>query len=378
MLILMPFFHSTWILKSPTIKTLSAASPNSYRKSPNSLIKSVCVTNLVATHHTTDAHHPWTTTPIIGASCHCSLRPRTRHGPWSPLIHLGCPRPWIYHGHLNSLPRSVSLYVLSLPLVSQFPLGSSRCQGSRLLRPGGRLSRLLRPGGRLSRLLRPGGRLSRLLRPGGRLSRLLRPGGRPSRLLRPGGRPSRLLRPGGRPSRLLRPGGRLSRLLRPGGRLTRLLRPGGRLTRQSHLTSPLTRQSHLTSPLTRQSLVTSPLTRQSLVTPQQFTQCHFTSLMSLPPHPGGLLFNWPHMDLALRSLPRFHLRSTALLDCAVCVKRLEATLWGEGGSVTNLVATHHTTDAHHPWTTTPIIHCTTTHTFPSTIAPITQLSPITH
>ncbi len=37
----------------------------------------------------------------------------------------------------------------------------------------------------------------------------------------------------------------------------------------------------------------------------------------------------------------------------------------------NLAATHHT--AHHPWTTSPIIHCT--HTFPSTI---TQLSPITH
>ncbi len=46
--------------------------------------------------------------------------------------------------------------------------------------------------------------------------------------------------------------------------------------------------------------------------------------------------------------------------------------------VTNLVASHHTTAAHHPWTTTPIIHCTTTHTFPSTIAPITQLSPITN
>ncbi len=46
--------------------------------------------------------------------------------------------------------------------------------------------------------------------------------------------------------------------------------------------------------------------------------------------------------------------------------------------VMNLVASHHTTAAHHPWTTTPIIHCTTTHTFPSTIAPITQLSPITN
>ncbi len=67
--------------------------------------------------------------------------------------------------------------MLSLPLVSQFPLGPSRCQGSRLLRPSGRLSRLLCPGGRLSRLLRPGGRLSRLLRPGGRLSHSLGVGG---------------------------------------------------------------------------------------------------------------------------------------------------------------------------------------------------------
>ncbi len=32
--------------------------------------------------------------------------------------------------------------------------------------------------------------------------------------------------------------------------------------------------------------------------------------------------------------------------------------------VTNLVATHHTTTAHHPWTTTPIIHCTHTHSRP--------------
>ncbi len=37
---------------------------------------------------------------------------------------------------------------------------------------------------------------------------------------------------------------------------------------------------------------------------------------------------------------------------------------------------HHTTAAHHPWTASPIIYCT--HTFPSTITPITQLSPITY
>ncbi len=35
------FSLSTWILKSPTIKTLSAASTNSDRKSANYLIKSV-------------------------------------------------------------------------------------------------------------------------------------------------------------------------------------------------------------------------------------------------------------------------------------------------------------------------------------------------
>ncbi len=37
---------------------------------------------------------------------------------------------------------------------------------------------------------------------------------------------------------------------------------------------------------------------------------------------------------------------------------------------------HHTTAAHHLWTASPIMHCT--HTFPSTITPITQLSPFTH
>ncbi len=35
------FSLSTWILRCPTIKTLSAASTNSDRKSANSLIKSV-------------------------------------------------------------------------------------------------------------------------------------------------------------------------------------------------------------------------------------------------------------------------------------------------------------------------------------------------
>ncbi len=40
----------------------------------------------------------------------------------------------------------------------------------------------------------------------------------------------------------------------------------------------------------------------------------------------------------------------------------------------NLVPTH--SNCTSPWTTFPIMHCT--HTFPSTITPITQLSPFTH
>ncbi len=45
------------------------------------------------------------------------------------------------------------------------------------------------------------------------------------------------------------------------------------------------------------------------------------------------------MDLALRSLPRFHLRSTALLDYALCEASGSRSLGG--GSVMNLVATHY-------------------------------------
>ncbi len=151
------------------------------------------------------------------------------------MIHQGCPRPRIYHGRLNSLPRSLRLYVLSLPLVSQFPLGPSLCHGF-LIRPGGCL-------------LRPGGLLSRLLR---------------------------------------------SRL--------------------------------------------------------------------------------PHMDLALRLLPRFHLRSTALLDCSMCGASGSRSLGG--GSVTNPV--HELTPTHHISCTTLQLHITHRLHFPSTIALITQLSSITH
>ncbi len=217
--------------------------------------------------------------------------------------------------------------MLSLPLVSPFPLGPSLGQGS-LLRPGGHL---LRCGGLLSCLLRPGGRRSHLLRPGGRRSRLLRPSGRPTCQ-------SHLTSPPTCQSHLTSPPTCQSHLTSPPTCQSHLTSPP---TCQSHLTSPPTCQSHLTSPPTCQSHLTSPPTCQSHLTPQWSTQCPFTSLLSRPPCPGGLLSHWPHMDLALRPLPRFHLRSTALLDFALC-KRLEAALrGGGGGSVMNLAATHY-------------------------------------
>ncbi len=91
--------------------------------------------------------------------------------------------------------------------------------------------------------------------------------------------------------------------------------------------------------------------------------------------PGGLRSRLAHRDLALHLLPQFHLRSTALLDCSMCGASGTCSLGG--GSVTNPV--HVLTPTNH------IISCTTlqlhiTHGlhFPSTIALITQLSPITH
>ncbi len=97
-------------------------------------------------------------------------------GPWRPQIRQGRPSPRIYHDHLNSLPRSLRPYMLSLSLVSQFFLGPSLLPWVSA-HPGGRLLRQLRTGGLRSRLLHPGGLLSRLLRPGGFRSRLLCPGG---------------------------------------------------------------------------------------------------------------------------------------------------------------------------------------------------------
>ncbi len=83
--------------------------------------------------------------------------------------------------------------------------------------------------------------------------------------------------------------------------------------------------------------------------------------------PGELRSRLPHMDLALRLLPRFHLRSsTALLDCSMCGASGSRSLGGwfchESGSRAHAHSPHcllhHTTAAHHPRTAFPIHHCT--------------------
>ncbi len=72
------------------------------------------------------------------------------------------------------------------------------------------------------------------------------------------------------------------------------------------------------------------------------------------------------------SLPRFHLRSTALLDCSMCGASGSRSFGGGGGSVTNPV--HELTPTHHISCTTLQLHITQGLHFPSTIALITQLS----
>ncbi len=76
------FSLSTWILKSPTIKILSAASTNSDRKSPNSLIKSVwCSGGLYSSqykhhrvHHRIHTCNPKVAGSSFGTSRDCRWR----------------------------------------------------------------------------------------------------------------------------------------------------------------------------------------------------------------------------------------------------------------------------------------------------------------
>ncbi len=127
----------------------------------------------------------------------------------------------------------------------------------------------------------------------------------------------------------------------------------------------------MSSPTCKSNL-TSPLTCQNLVTPQQFTQCHFTSLLSLPPLPGGLLSHWLHMDLALRSLPRFHLPPGW---CRVCEASGSRSLGGGLCHESGCLSPHYSYTSPMDYNSHHSLHY---HTHISTIALITQLSPITN
>ncbi len=150
--------------------------------------------------------------------------------------------------------------------------------------------------------------------------------------------------------RLLRPGGRLSRLLRPGGRLSRLLRPGGR---QSRLRRPARVASADLPESPHASAVSSapPWWAPVSLAP------HGPGPPFLPPvppplhHPPGLRFVWSVWK------PLFG---------------------GGGGEICHESGCH----SPHYNCTSPMDcishHSLHTHTFPSTITPITQLSPFTN
>ncbi len=251
--------------------------------------------------------------------------------------------------------------MLSLPLVSPCPLGPSLGQLS-LLRPGGRLSRLLRPGGRLicqshptspstcqshptspstcqSHPTSPSTCQSHPTSPSTCQSHPTSPSTCQSHPTSPSTCQSHPTSPSTCQSHPTSPSTCQSHPTSPStcqshptSPPTCQSHPTSPPTCQSHPTSPPTCQSHPTSPPTCQSHPTSPPTCQSHPTSPPTCQSHLTSLLSPPPRPGGLLSHWPHMDLALRPLPRFHLRSTTLLEYAMC-KRLEAALWGGGGGL---------------------------------------------
>ncbi len=104
-----------------------------------------------------------------------------------------------------------------------------------------------------------------------------------------------------------------------------------------------------------------PLTCQSHLTPPLTCQSHLTPPLSCPPCPGGLLSHWLHIDLALRSLPRFHLRFTALLDYALCEASGSRSLGGGGCHQSLINPDCLTTPAPHSHThissTLPYKHC---------------------
>ncbi len=188
--------------------------------------------------------------------------------------------------------------------VSQSLLGSNRCCGFLigLFRHGVPLIRcgvlLLGRGGLLPCLLRTGGLLLCLLRRGGLLPCLLCTGGLQLCLLCRGGLLPCLLCTGGLLLCLLRRGGLLPCLLCTGGFLLCLLRRGGWRMALVVFCSGL---EIFCSALVGSSPVCFALVGSGLVT---LVDCSA----------GFCSWSWHFlMDL---SLPWFHLRSTALLDCS--------------------------------------------------------------
>ncbi len=150
-----------------------------------------------------------------------------------------------------------------------------------------------------------------------------------------------------------------------------------RLCRPARVTSRLRRPARVTSRLRRPARVTSRLHRPARVTSRLcclFRPARVTSRLCCLFRPAlvgscliGSTWTWP-------SVPSPGSTSAPPPSwIMLCVKRLEAAL--RGGAL-SWIWLPLTTTAHHPWTTSPIMHCT--HTFPSTITPITQLSPITN
>ncbi len=169
------------------------------------------------------------------------------------------------------------------------------------------------------------------------------------------------------------PGGRLSRLLCPGGR--RPARVTSRLRRPARVTSRLRRPARVTSRLRRPARVTSRLRQPARVTSRLCCLVRSTLVGSCRICPT---WTWP-------SVPSPGSTSAPPPSWIVpSVKRLEAALWGglchESGYhyTTWTLAPHYSCTSLHLRLQLPSFTALTTHTFPSTIAPITQLSPITH
>ncbi len=177
------------------------------------------------------------------------------------------------------------------------------------------------------------------------------------RLRRPARVTPRLRRPARVTPRLRRPARVTPRLRRPARVTPRLRRPARvtpRLRRPARVTPRLRRPARVTSRLCRPARVTSRPC--CLVRPALVGSCLIGPTWTWPsvPSPGSTSAPPPSWIL-------------------LCVSVWKPLL---GGGALSWIWFPLTQTAHHPWTTFPIMHCT--HTFPSTITPITQLSPFTH